>query len=92
MKMMVQQFFFCSKAAKKYSKLLFKFINCKRTVWKCKNQKVLNLLNEAGDSKFVTRKLYIAIDQSNPNYDLGNQIIYSIEVFKIFVNKAMLTF
>ena len=34
-----------------------------------------NLLNEANDSKFVTRKWNIAHDQSNGNYDVGNEII-----------------
>ena len=34
------------------------------------HQKILNLLNEANDSKFVTRKWNIVIDQSNANYDV----------------------
>ena len=44
-------------------------------------QKILNLLNKASDSKFVTRKWNIS-DQSNANYDVGNQIIYNVEVLK----------
>ena len=36
------------------------------------HQKILNLLNEARDSKFVTRKWNIANDQSNGDYDAGN--------------------
>ena len=47
------------------------------------HQKLLNLLNEASDSKFVTRKWNIVNDQSNGNYDVGNEIIYNIEVLKI---------
>ena len=43
-------------------------------------QKIINLLNEASDSKFVTRKWNIVNDQSNENYDVGNEIIYNIEV------------
>ena len=35
-------------------------------------QKILNLLNEPNDSKFVTRKWNIVSDQSNSNYDVGN--------------------
>ena len=31
------------------------------------HQKILNLLNEANDSKFVTRKWNIVNDQSNAN-------------------------
>ena len=46
------------------------------------HQKILNSLNEAGDSKFVTRKWNIISDQSNTNYDVGNRIIYDTEVLK----------
>ena len=45
-------------------------------------QKILNLLNEAGDSRFVIRKWNIVNDQLNANYDVGNEIIYSAEVLK----------
>ena len=38
-------------------------------------QKILNLLNEAGDSKFVTSKRNIANDQSNANCNAGNETI-----------------
>ena len=47
-----------------------------------KHQKILNLLNEASDSKFVTRKWNIVSDQSNSNYNVGNEIIYNTEVLK----------
>ena len=47
-----------------------------------KNQKVLNILNEASDSKFVTRNWNIVNDHSNANYSVGNEIIYSTEVLK----------
>ena len=36
------------------------------------HQKILNLLNEASNSKFVTRKWNIVNDQSNTNNDVGN--------------------
>ena len=39
------------------------------------HQKLLNLLNEASDSKFVTRKWNIVNDQSNVNYDARNEIV-----------------
>ena len=45
-------------------------------------EKTLNLLNEANDSKFVTRKWNVANDQSNANYDVGNEIIYNTEALK----------
>ena len=55
------------------------------------HQKILHLLNEANDSKFVTRKWNIVNDQSNTNYKkwnyLGNEIIYNIVVIT-----RMLTF
>ena len=39
-------------------------------------------MNEANDSKFVTRKWNTVNDQSNANYDVGNKIIYNTEVLK----------
>ena len=47
-----------------------------------KNQKVVNVSNEASDSNFVTRKWNIVNDQSSVTYDVGNKIIYSAEVLK----------
>ena len=46
------------------------------------HQTILNLLKEPNDSKFVTRKWNIVSDQSNANYDVGNEIIYNTEVLK----------
>ena len=46
------------------------------------HQKLLNLFNEAGNSKFVTINWNIASDQSNANYSVGSKIIYSAEVPK----------
>ena len=46
------------------------------------HQKVLNLLNEPNNSKFVKRKWNIVNDQSNANYDVRNEIIYNTEVLK----------
>lgn len=40
-------------------------------------QEVLNLLNEANDSSFLTREWSISNDQLNANYSVGNEIIYS---------------
>ena len=47
-----------------------------------KHKKILNLLNEVNDYKFLTRKWNIVNDQSNANYDVGNEIIYNTEVLK----------
>ena len=56
------------------------------------HQKTLNLLNEANDSKFVTRKWNIVNDQSYGKYGKRNEIIENIEVLKsIFVITTMLT-
>ena len=44
------------------------------------HQKILNLLNKPNDSKFVTREQNIVNDQSNANCDVGNEILYNIEV------------
>ena len=45
------------------------------------HQEILNMLNEANDSKFVTRKWKIVNDNSKSNYGAGNEIIYDTEVF-----------
>ena len=42
----------------------------------------MNILNEESDCKFVTRNWNIINYQSNVNYSVGNEIIYSIEVSK----------
>ena len=47
-----------------------------------KHQKILNLLNEASDFRFVRRKQNIVNDQSNASYSIGNKIIYSRKVLK----------
>ena len=46
------------------------------------NQKVLNLLNEAADSKFQTKKWNIVNNKSNANYNIENEIIYNTEILK----------
>ena len=57
------------------------------------HQKILNLLNEANDSKCVTRKWNIDNDNSKANHDVGNEIICNTEVLNlIFVITTMLTF
>ena len=45
-----------------------------------KHQKILNLSNEANDSRFVTRKWNIVNDNSKSNYDATNEITYNTEV------------
>ena len=45
-------------------------------------QKILNLLNEEINYRFVTSELSIVNDQSNANYYVGNGIIYSTDVLK----------
>ena len=42
----------------------------------------MNLLNEAIDSKFITRKWNIINDQSDPIYCVENEIIFNTEVLK----------
>ena len=46
------------------------------------HQKILNLWNEANDSKFATRKWNIVIDNSKVNYDTTNEITYNTKVLK----------
>ena len=46
------------------------------------HQKMLSLLNEANDSKFLTRKLNIGNDNSKSNYDASNEFTYNTEILK----------
>ena len=46
------------------------------------HQKIINLLIEANDSKFVTRKWNIVNYQSNANQNVGNKAIYNKEVLE----------
>ena len=46
------------------------------------HQKILNLLNETNDSKFVTRKWNIANNNSKSNYGATNEITYNTEILK----------
>ena len=66
-------FFYCWQAVKNYFKLLFRFVDCNRIIQKSEHQKILRLLNEPNDSKFVTRKWNIVNVQSNANYDAGKK-------------------
>ena len=57
------------------------------------HQKILSLLNKANDSRFVTRKWNIVNDESNANYDVGNEVMYNAEVLKSnLCDYKMLTF
>ena len=44
------------------------------------HQKILDLLNDGNDSKFVMRKWNIVNDNSKANYDAGNEITHNTEV------------
>ena len=46
------------------------------------HQKILNLLNEASDCKCMARKWKIVNDQSNVNYDGGNELMQNAEDLK----------
>ena len=46
------------------------------------HQKILNLLNEANDYQFVTRKWNFINDNSKSNYDATNKITYYTEILK----------
>ena len=44
------------------------------------HQKILSLLNEPNDSKFVAKKWCVANDNSRTNYDVGSEIVYNTEI------------
>ena len=46
------------------------------------HQKILSLLNEPNDSKFVAKKWCVANDNSRTNYDVGSEIVYNTEILK----------
>ena len=46
------------------------------------HQKILNLLNEINNSKFVTRRWNIANNNSKSNYAAANEITYNTEMLK----------
>ena len=46
------------------------------------HQRILSSLSKANNSRVVTRKWNIVNDQSNENWDIGNDIIYNTEVIK----------
>ena len=52
---------------------------------------MLNLLNEASNSKIVTRKRNIVNNQSQANYNARNEVIYNTEIL-IFVITVIITF
>ena len=79
---MVQQCFYCRKTAKDYLKLFFRLINCHRIIYIMQHHKILNLLNEASDSKFLSRKWNVVADNSKANHAVGDNIIYNTEVLK----------
>ena len=71
---MVQHFFFISE---KRQKTILNF-----SLNSLIHQKILNLLNEANDSKFVTRKWNNVNDNSKSNYDATNEITNNTQVLK----------
>ena len=46
------------------------------------HQKILHLLNDANDSKFVTSKWNIFSDNSKLYFDVANEVTYNTEVLK----------
>ena len=74
--------FIAEKQQKNHFKLFSSFIKHNRIISTTEHQEMLNLLNEGSDFKFLTRKLNIFNDQSNVNYDVGNETIYNTEVSK----------
>ena len=47
-----------------------------------KHQKILNLLNDANDPKFMKRKWNIVNNDSNSNYAAANEITFKAEILK----------
>ena len=75
-------FFIAQKQQKNYFKLFYRFSNYNRIIYNNRTSKILNLLNQAIDFKFVTRKWNIVNDNSRRNYDAESEIIYNTEILK----------
>ena len=58
------------------------FLNRNKTIQTEDHKKILNLLNQASDSKFVKSKWNNVDNQSNVNYELENRIIYKTNLLK----------
>ena len=61
-------------------KFYCRFIICHIIIME--QEKILNLLNEAKESKFATRKLNIVNDNSKSNYDATNEITHNTKILK----------
>ena len=46
------------------------------------HEKILNLMNNANNSNFFTRRWNIVNDNSKANHNAGNEITYNMEVLK----------
>ena len=66
----------------KQIQVFLRFFNFNRIIYIMEHQKILNLLNDPKNPKFMTRTQNIVNDLSNANYDAGNEIIYNTEVLK----------
>ena len=69
----LQKYFSYSRYQKK--KLFFRIINCFKIKETKEYKKILSLLNEASDSRFIARDWDVFNDQSNANYNVENEII-----------------
>ena len=71
--------FFMAEKQQKSSELFFRFINCNRIISIAEHHRILNLLNEANDSKFVTRKwnMKLSIIQKFPNLIFGIKTMHA---------------
>ena len=78
---MVQQCFFIAEKQQK-TILIFSLNSLQQNNINMEHHKILNLLNEANDSKFVTRKWNTANDNSKADYSVRNEIIYNTKVLK----------
>ena len=54
--MLQKCFFIAKKTEENYFKFSFRLIKCNKIIETMEHKKILNLLNEASNSKFVTRK------------------------------------
>ena len=79
--MMVQQCFFIAEKQQK-TILNFSLNSLQQNNINMEHHKILNLLNEANNSKFVTRKWNTANDNSKADYSVRNEIIYNTKVLK----------
>ena len=78
----MQYCFLLLKSSKNYSEQFLRFIKLNRLIKTIEYQKILIFFEKESNFKFVIKKLIVIKDQSNGNYAVGNESMYSEKLLK----------